>query len=99
MRTRLTCLLFAACLAVPVIAADKEPATAKASATRVPYGKTKGGEAVDLFVLTTPAGVTAKIMTYGATVSELWVPDSNGKLADVLLGFDDLKGWQSKGNP
>ena len=51
------------------------------------------------FVLTTPAGVTAKILTYGATVAELRVPDASGKLADVLLGFDDIKGWQSQGNP
>jgi aldose 1-epimerase len=91
-------LALVACFVVPAIHAA-DAATAKAGAVKVPFGKTNGGKAVDLFVLTTPAGVTAKIITYGATVTELWVPDASGKLADVLLGFDDMKGWQSKGNP
>jgi aldose 1-epimerase len=38
-------------------------------------------------------------MSYGATVTELWVADKDGTLADVCLGFDDLKGYQSPGNP
>lgn len=96
MRRFATAALAVACLAAPAASAEKP---AKAGVTRVPYGKTSGGEAVDQFILTTPAGVTAKILTYGATVAELWVPDAEGNLADVLLGFDDLKGWQSKGNP
>ena len=100
MRNRVLGLLLVPCLAVPALsAADKGADATKVGATRVPLGKTSGGEAVEQFVLTTPAGVTAKIMTSGATVTELWVPDNDGKLADVLLGFDDLKGWQSKGNP
>ena len=39
------------------------------------------------------AGMTAKVMTYGATLTELDVPDKDGKFADVVLGFDDLKGY------
>jgi aldose 1-epimerase len=38
-------------------------------------------------------------MSYGATVTELWVADKDGALADVCLGFDDLKGYQAPGNP
>jgi aldose 1-epimerase len=99
MKRDLLGLALVACFVVPTThAADAAPA--KAGAVKVPFGKTSGGKDVDLFVLTTPAGVTAKIITYGATVTELWVPDASGKLADVLLGFDDdMKGWQSKGNP
>ena len=97
MRRKLLGLALVACFLPAAYAADSAPA--KAGAVKVPFGKTKGGEAVNLFVLTTPAGVTAKIATYGATVTELWVPDASGKLGDVLLGFDDLEGWQSKGNP
>ena len=37
--------------------------------------------------------MTAKVMTYGAILTELHVPDRNGKLGDVVLGFDDLKGY------
>ena len=32
----------------------------------------------------------AKILNYGGIIRELWVPDGNGKLADVVLGHDDL---------
>jgi aldose 1-epimerase len=66
---------------------------------KVPFGKTKDGETVDLFVLTNSKGTVAKIMSYGATITELWVADKDGALADVCLGFDDLKGYQSPGNP
>ena len=90
-------LALLACVVPAMHAADGPKA--KAGAVEVPFGKTSGGDAVDLFVLTTPAGATARIATYGATVTELWVPDRDGKLGDVLLGFDDMKGWQSKGNP
>jgi aldose 1-epimerase len=57
------------------------------------FGKTDAGEAVDLFVLTNSRGTKAKVMTYGALLTELRVPDKNGNFDDVVLGFDDLKGY------
>src|SRR5438046_5633119 len=42
--------------------------------------------------------MTAKIMTYGATLVELHVPDKDGKPANVVLGFDDLAGYESDAN-
>jgi aldose 1-epimerase len=62
------------------------------------FGKTPEGKSVDLYVLTNSKGVTAKIMTYGAIVTELLVPDRTGKLGDVVLGFDNLDGYL-KGHP
>lgn len=44
----------------------------------------------DLYVLTNGNGVEAQITTYGGAVAALKVPDRNGVLADVVLGFDDL---------
>jgi aldose 1-epimerase len=35
----------------------------------------------------------AKVITYGAILTELHVPDKNGQFDDVVLGFDDLKGY------
>jgi aldose 1-epimerase len=35
----------------------------------------------------------AKVITYGATLTELWVPDRKQENADVVLGFDELKGY------
>jgi aldose 1-epimerase len=56
------------------------------------FGKTADGEDVELFELTN-GKLTAKVMTYGAILTELHVPDRDGKPTDVVLGFDNLKGY------
>lgn len=38
-------------------------------------------------------------ITYGATITKIIVPDKNGQLEDVVLGFDSLAGYQSANNP
>jgi len=47
-----------------------------------------------LFTLINANGVEARIMSYGGTVVSLEVPDRDGKLADVVLGFDDEGGYR-----
>jgi aldose 1-epimerase len=64
----------------------------------VSFGKTADGADVQTFTLKNKNGVLAKVMTLGATVVELHVPDKAGKLANVVLGFDSLAGYQSKLN-
>jgi aldose 1-epimerase len=98
--------LFVGLVVLPLLGAlalpgrgDETKDKAKPGVARVPFGKTKDGEAVDLYVLTNRHGMTARVMTYGATLTELWAPDREGKLADVTLGFDDLKGYEGKDNP
>jgi aldose 1-epimerase len=44
-------------------------------------------------------GLTGKFTAYGATLMELHVPDRQGKLANVVLGFDNLADYQRKENP
>ena len=61
--------------------------------TFVSFGATEDGSPVELYTLTNAHGLKAKIMTYGGIVTELDVPDRDGKLGDVVLGFDDLKGY------
>lgn len=58
-----------------------------------PFGQTAEGEKVDLYTLTNPNGMEAAISTYGGIVVSLKTPDRSGKLGDVVLGFDDLKGY------
>jgi aldose 1-epimerase len=53
-----------------------------------PFGHTPKGERVTLYTLTNPSGMSVSIMDYGATVVKIIVPDRNGRLADVALGFD-----------
>jgi aldose 1-epimerase len=70
----------------------------KAKVEKVDFGKTREGTPVDLFVLTNANGAVAKIITYGAIITELHMPDRNGKNDDVVLGFDNLDPYQG-GHP
>ena len=57
------------------------------------FGKLPDGTEIEQYTLRNVKGATAKIITYGATVTELWIPDRSGKNADVVLGFDKLDGY------
>ncbi len=46
---------------------------------------------VEVITLTNPHGLRARVLTWGATLVSMSVPDRHGKLADVTLGFDDLE--------
>jgi aldose 1-epimerase len=66
--------------------------------TKTPYGRLADGTPVDLFTLTNPRGLTCRVITYGAIITELHVPGSDGRMADVVLGFDGLGPYVSE-NP
>jgi aldose 1-epimerase len=55
-----------------------------------PFGKTPDGEDVQLYTLMNSSGVKARIMTYGGILVSLDVPDKDGNLGDVVLGYDNL---------
>jgi aldose 1-epimerase len=57
------------------------------------YGKLPDGREVFQYTLTNAAGVEVRIINYGATVTSIKVPDRNGKMADVVLGYDSLSGY------
>ena len=57
------------------------------------FGKTTTGEEVEIYSLSNKKGMEAAIITFGATVVSLRVPDKNGKSADVVLGYDDMDGY------
>lgn len=61
--------------------------------TRAPFGTTPDGRAVELFTLSHPQGMEVAIATYGATIVSLKVPDRNGRLGDVVLGYPTLEGY------
>ena len=51
------------------------------------------GKAIGLYTLTNANKLRVEISSYGATVIRLFVPDRNGKLEDIVLGYDDLAGY------
>jgi len=61
-----------------------------ASVEQRSFGRTRAGVDVKLFTLTNANGMVAKVAEYGATLTQLWVPDRAGKLADVVLGYERL---------
>ena len=58
------------------------------------YGVTKDGEQVKQYILENANGVKAVLLNYGAVVSELHVPDKEGKLRDVVWA---TKSWRLRG--
>lgn len=57
-----------------------------------------GGADVHQVTLTGPDGLRVVLLTYGARLAQLWVPDRNGVLADIVLGHDSLSDWQTHGS-
>jgi aldose 1-epimerase len=55
------------------------------------FGKMPDGTAVKLFTLRNRNGMVAKVTPYGAIITELHVPDRQGQVTNVVLGFDHLE--------
>ena len=64
--------------------------TRETSIMKESFGSTTEGKKADLFTLTNSNGLVAKITNYGCIVTELHVPDRDGKFTDIVLGFDNL---------
>lgn len=60
------------------------------------FNKMVGGKQVNLFTLKNSQGMYAQITNYGAKIVSLFAPDADGKLADVVLGFNTLEEWLEK---
>lgn len=71
---------------------------AKAEVKVSDFGKTADGEAVTEYTITGSQGVVVKLLSRGATLKEWHVPDKAGKVDDVVFGFDDVAGYESKDN-
>ncbi|MEA4983278.1 MAG: aldose epimerase family protein [Paludibacter sp.] len=69
----------------------------KPSIEVIPYGVTSGGDSVTLYRLTNSSGFSMEIIDYGCRVVRIIVPDKNGKADDVVLGYDDIKGYETGG--
>src|SRR6201990_3436778 len=67
-----------------------------ATATRGAFGALSDGTKVEAVTLTSSAGVSAKIMTLGATLQSLIVPDKAGHKDDVVLGYDTAQDYLTR---
>jgi aldose 1-epimerase len=62
------------------------------------FGKLPDGSVVKRYILKNKNGVIAKVIEFGAILSEWWVPDRDGRAGNVVAGFDDL-GQYLNGHP
>ena len=58
------------------------------------FGTTRDGKEVFLFSLENKNGVKAEVTNFGANLVNLLVPDKDGNIEDVVLGFDDVSGYE-----
>jgi len=59
------------------------------------FGRTAGGKDIYSFVLSNNHGMSVEVINYGATVRAVNVPDKSGKVSDVILGYDNLAGYEN----
>jgi aldose 1-epimerase len=69
-----------------------------ATAKRAVFGTLADGSKVEVITLANAKGVSARVISYGATLQSLQGPDRQGRTADVVLGYDDLDGYVNRPN-
>ncbi len=63
--------------------------------SKADFGKTTAGRPVEIYTLQNVRGTTARILTYGGIVQSLSVPDRQGRLADVVLGYERMADYEA----
>lgn len=84
-------LLFLGAMAMP----PHPTADAKSKMQRQAFGKIQNGQSVDLYTLTNKYGMTVAISNFGGTLVSLKVPDRDGKLGDVVLGYGNPADYEN----
>jgi aldose 1-epimerase len=89
--------IFTAACNAPKKESSTEPAkdtvAAAASISETAFGSLPDGTSLKLFKLRNASGMEADITNYGGIITALKTPDRNGKLEDVVLGYDSLAGY------
>ena len=69
-----------------------------ANAERIKFGALKDGTPIEAVRLSNAHGIRATVMTYGATLQSLQMPDRKGKVADIALGYDRVEDYEAHPN-
>jgi aldose 1-epimerase len=80
---------------VSISTMSQESAMSAPSIVTKPFGKTLEGVEVHLYTLQNKKGAKVSITDFGATIVAIQVPDRDGKLADVVLGYDSLQSYET----
>lgn len=64
-----------------------------AEANRSEFGKLRDGRSVEAITLSNSSGMTVRVISYGAILQSVSVPDRQGRSAEVTLGYDNMEGY------
>jgi aldose 1-epimerase len=78
-----------------IVAGTTSYAGDRATITRQAWGRTTAGVAVDRYTLSAN-GMRVRILTYGGILQSIETPDRRGRPANVTLGFDNLRDYETK---
>jgi len=81
-------------LAMSVMLSGCHHQTSPFTITESLFGSTKEGKNVTEYKLTNSSGMTVRIINYGATITSIMVPDKDGIQGDVVLGYDNIRGYE-----
>nr|WP_319511887.1 aldose epimerase family protein [uncultured Draconibacterium sp.] len=87
--------LFFMCLSSVCLAGKVKQNEKEMKVTIKSFGTSQNGEEVNCFTLTNNKGIQVGIIEFGAIVKSLKTPDKNGVLKDIVLGYDDLAGYEN----
>jgi aldose 1-epimerase len=98
--------LILSCLTIFIVACsnnsekknEKEVTNMKAGLNEIPLGQFDNNPVTE-YTLANAQGMKVAVMNYGGTVTKIIVPDKEGIMGDVVLGYDSLSGHLQKGNP
>lgn len=65
--------------------------------TKRDFGTLSTGEKVSLFELKNSSGAYVEIIDFGGAIHSINVPDKNGVIGDVALGYDTVEGYEKQG--
>ena len=68
----------------------------KASVSSEPFGKLSTGEEVTMWHLVNNNGASMDVIDFGCRIVKICMPDRNGKIDDVVVGYGDLESFEKK---
>jgi aldose 1-epimerase len=89
------CVLLLMGFTATIVAGRTPPGSPSPGVTRTVFGKTHDGREAHLFTLSNKSGMEVAITDFGGTVVSIKVPDRNGKMGDVILGYDSVEGYET----
>ena len=91
-------LLLIGCAALAMAGCETTDSTAELVPPQAqPFGVTAKGEKVSLYTLRGVGGLTLEVTDFGGRLVRCWVPNKNGKLSDVTLGFNTVGEYETNG--